>query len=123
MFGYAFLRMSRFTKSPEGVPLCRRPLVSEPGTGAIFSVFWASVFAELLYVLFRFNVSWGVQKDGIFEQFYKKCNILAFQKIVILTNCFLSIFLLPPGSWRPWKSSQNVIKVCKNEGPIFSPKN
>ena len=33
-----------------------------------------------------------------------------------------SRFLPSLGGPRPWKSSQNVIKVCKNEGPTFSPK-
>ena len=31
-----------------------------------------------------------------------------------------SRFLSSPGGPRPWKSSQNAIKVCKNEGPTFS---
>ena len=33
-----------------------------------------------------------------------------------------SLFLLSPGGAGPWKSSQNVVKVFKNEGPSFSPK-
>ena len=34
-----------------------------------------------------------------------------------------SFFLLSPGGPGPWKSSQNVVRVCKNEGPSFSTKN
>jgi len=33
-----------------------------------------------------------------------------------------SLFLLSPGGPGPWKSSQNAVRVCKNEGPNFSPK-
>ena len=47
-----FLQNVVFYQLARGAPLCRRPSVSEPGTGPIFSVFWASVFAEFLYVFF-----------------------------------------------------------------------
>ena len=33
-----------------------------------------------------------------------------------------SCFLLSPGGSRAWKSNQNNIRVCKNEGPTFSRK-
>ena len=33
-----------------------------------------------------------------------------------------SCFLLSPGGPGPWKSSQNAVRVYKNEGPTFSPK-
>ena len=37
--------------------------------------------------------------------------------------CFFSRFLRPPRSPRPSKSSQNAIKVCKNEGATFHEQN
>ena len=43
------------------------------------------------------------------------------KKKSIFWNCF-SFLLLSPGGPGPWKSSQNAIKVCKNEGSTFSPK-
>ena len=38
------------------------------------------------------------------------------------SEAVFSLFLLSPGGAGPWKSSQNVVRVCKNEGPSFSPK-
>ena len=38
------------------------------------------------------------------------------------SGAVFSLFLLSPGGPGPWKSSQNAVKVCKNEGPTFSPK-
>ena len=38
------------------------------------------------------------------------------------SEAVFSLFLSLPGSPGPWKSSQNAVKVCKNEGPTFSPK-
>ena len=37
-------------------------------------------------------------------------------------EALFSLFLSLPGSPGPWKASQNSVKVCKNEGPTFSPK-
>ena len=39
------------------------------------------------------------------------------------SEAFFSLFLLSPGGPGPWKSSQNTVRVCKNEGPTFSHKN
>ena len=38
------------------------------------------------------------------------------------SEAVFSLFLLSPGGPGPWKSSQNAVMVCKNEGPTFSPK-
>ena len=38
------------------------------------------------------------------------------------SEAVFSFFLLSPGGAGPWKSSQNVVRVSKNEGPSFSPK-
>ena len=38
------------------------------------------------------------------------------------SEAVFSLFLLSPGGPGPWKSSQNAVRVCKNEGPTFSPK-
>ena len=38
------------------------------------------------------------------------------------SEAVFSLFLLSPGSPGPWKSSQNAVRVCKNEGPTFSSK-
>ena len=38
------------------------------------------------------------------------------------SEAFFSLFLSLPGGPGPWKSSQNAVRVCKNEGPNFSQK-
>ena len=38
------------------------------------------------------------------------------------SEAVFSLFLLSLGSPGPWKSSQNAVTVCKNEGPTFSRK-
>ena len=58
-----------FYRRPRGASLFRRLPVLEPDMGAILNAFWAAVFKEFLYVFVRFNVSWGVQREGIFTQF------------------------------------------------------
>ena len=44
-------------------------------------------------------------------------------KKAYFSEAVFPLFLLSPGGPGPWKSSQNVVMVCKNEGPSFSPKN
>ena len=44
------------------------------------------------------------------------------QKNDVNLEAVFSCFLPSPGGPRPWKSSQNAVRVCKNEGPTFSRK-
>ena len=87
-----------------------------------------SYFQFVFWICFRRDLFCFVRFGGLGEE-QRACLIILGPKYhfftpnkLSLSPVVFSLFLRFPGGPRPWKSSQKVIKVYKNEGPTFSAK-